>query len=127
MFIRWLSYKSSVPQRQQRGEYSEPRLSAILVESVRIDGLPRQRHIACLASVRDIDNIERQLKFWESVTRKLDALGNRMTPAERAKIEAQIARKVPCPAREEYLRWKIELLARWGKKYIKPAVANWPA
>ncbi len=142
MFIRWLSYKSSVPQRQQepfRG-YSE-RWSAILVESVRIDGKPRQRHIACLASIRDIDGMPdrfrysfrdtaeaKRCKFWEKVIRKLDSLGNRMTAEERQRIEAQIAKKVPCPSQEQYLQWKRDLQNAYrGYKEVKPAVANWPA
>ena len=72
-------------------------MSAILVESVRIDGKPRQRHIACLASIREIDAFKAQCKFWETVTCKLNSLHNRVTAEERQRIEAQIAERVRKP------------------------------
>jgi hypothetical protein len=67
----------------------------IAVESVRIDGKPRQRHIAYLGSVYNVDqNANYRAWWWHHMTAKLDALGNRIG-AERAKIEAQLAKEVP--------------------------------
>ena len=59
-------------------------------------------------------------------TRKLDSLSNRVTAEQRKRIEAQIADTVPCPSREQYLRWKEEGRARFPGYQLKPTLANWP-
>ena len=64
--------------------------------------------------------------FWEKITRKLDSLSNRVTAEQRKRIEAQIADTVPCPSREQYLRWKEEGRARFPGYQLKPTLANWP-
>jgi hypothetical protein len=62
----------------------------LLVEAVRIDGKPRQRHLAYLASVQaDRRDLPR---FWYNVIRKLDRC--RLSPEERDRITAAIAKKV---------------------------------
>lgn len=80
------------------------RWTAILVESVRVDGEPRQRHIAFLASITDsriaVDNQRRY--FWDHVYDRLDHLGNRIPLEDRKKIEAAIALKVPRLSRAEH-------------------------
>ena len=128
MFIRWMSYVTRVPRRQAQSwnEYNKTRWSAVLVESVRIDGKPCQRHIACLASIREIDGLTAQCKFWERFTRKLDSLSNRVSADERRRIEAQLVRKVPCPAEEDYLRWKQRARELCGERRVKPALTHWP-
>jgi hypothetical protein len=102
MFVRWQTYKpqdSMVPRRR----YGEsPRLSAILLESVRVDGKPRHRHIAFLGSLdlfpadhHDAEhNPSRAIGFWRRVMRRLDKLHNRITSAERESIVAAIAKKI---------------------------------
>jgi len=127
MFIRWLSYETRAKRKSRVSLIpAGPRWSAILVETVRIDGKPRQRHIACLASIRGTD-IGAQCKFWERVTRKLDSLSNWVTAEERQRIEAQIAKKVPCPSQEQYEHWKGEARAILGDGWVKPALTHWPA
>ena len=122
MFIRWLSYTSRAKSERTRHDRRDHlRLTPVLVESVRIDGKPRQRHIATLHSL----GIKSPFLIWESITVKLDSLGNRLTPEERARIEAQIADMVPCPPREQYLRWKEACIARFGGRH-RPALENWP-
>lgn len=66
MFIRWQHYTSRALNPWQRNRNAEgTRLRAVLVEAVRIDGKPRQRHIAFLGSIR-IDQSDR-LPFWHNV------------------------------------------------------------
>jgi hypothetical protein len=71
-----------------------------LAESVRIEGRPRQRHIAFLGSIkiglewnRDVDTAQRS-GFWHHARAVLDRLGNRITLDQRAKIEAALAARV---------------------------------
>lgn len=51
MYVRWQTYRSqALNPWQRKGNDKRARLKAILVESVRIDGKPRQKHIAFLGS-----------------------------------------------------------------------------
>jgi hypothetical protein len=88
MFVRWQTYQS-----QWRGD----RLRAVLVESVRVHGKPRQKHIAFLGSIAASDDAiggAAGKRFWRDVTSKLDRLGNHVSPEERERILASIAAKV---------------------------------
>ena len=51
MFVRWQTYRSQAlwPWHAESND-KRARLKAILVESVRIDGKPRQKHIASWAA-----------------------------------------------------------------------------
>lgn len=76
---------------------------ATLVESRRVNGKPKQTHVAYLGSMTE-SGIEIPCwrgYFWEKVTAHLDRLGNRMTPDERKTIEAAIAEKVSPISKEE--------------------------
>jgi hypothetical protein len=66
-----------------------------LVESVRINGKPRQRHIGYLASIRDRRSVDEIRNFWDAVYDKLDGLSDRLSLDDRHRIEAAIAAKVP--------------------------------
>jgi hypothetical protein len=90
MFIRWLSYTSRAKLDHIRNRRREDsRLTPVLVESVRIDGKPRQRHIATLPSITARRS---PCRFWEGVTGKLNALGNRLLPRLiQALLAAQLA------------------------------------
>ncbi len=89
MFVRW--------QRRRRKRYGgSPLLTAVLVESRRVDGDPRQRTVAYLAGIREkfIGEHERaHRKFWRKVDERLDELA--LDPATRARIEAGVAARVP--------------------------------
>jgi hypothetical protein len=83
MFVRWQQYRSQARDKRRRERNdARGRLKAVLVESVRIDGEPRQKHIAFLGSV-SIDGRDRR-RFWYDVTTRL----------ERKRIGAAIAEKV---------------------------------
>ena len=93
MFVRWQEYKSKAQSRRLRAfrkKHGPHRLRAILVETVRIDGKPHQRYLAYLGSVQ-ADRRDRP-RFWYNVIRKLDRC--RLSPEERKRITAAIAKKV---------------------------------
>jgi hypothetical protein len=130
MFIRWQKRKRNRPKfgsfgnelrdesgadylRDGRGgllrvradtEELDVAWSVILVESVRADGKPRQRHVAYLGGITEsaIQITAQRRYFWEAVLDGLDRLHNRMSIADRRKIEAAIALKVPRLTREEH-------------------------
>jgi hypothetical protein len=92
MFVRW--------------RHRFDKLTALLVKSARVNGAPRQQHIAVLGSVPESGGRWRdRCEFWEAVVNKLDNLPYRMSLAERIKIEDAIALKVPRPNKRERAQW----------------------
>ena len=88
--MRWQSRA-----RKRRG--GSPLLTAILVECRRIENRPRQRTVAYLGSIREgciESTLARHVKFWLGVTERLDQLGDAITPGERERIEAALAKRV---------------------------------
>jgi hypothetical protein len=63
-----------------------------LVESVRVDGKPVQKHIAVLGST-SIDGGDRP-QFWYEVATELRRLSNRISPQDRKRIVTAISEKV---------------------------------
>lgn len=104
MFIRWKRRKkaASKPLRRPR-RYSEAgdSLYCVLVESQRIDGVPRQKVICYLGSLNEGDREKMWLRidFWDRVRPKLDQLN--LLPRERAKIEQSISLVVAPASAEE--------------------------
>ena len=88
MYVRW--------QRRTRKRHPRsPLLVAVLVESRRVDGEPRQRTLGYLAGISEqlVGEREREHReFWAKVDERLDELG--LDPATRAKMEASIERRV---------------------------------
>jgi hypothetical protein len=122
MFVRW----------QGKGT----RWSAVLVESRRVNGKPRQQHVACLGS---IDETQRGkdfpvLRFWGKAWRVLDRLGNRISETERERIEQSLAVKVPPMTRDEYKdrlrkaahRWGFQVLGEAGQEALRDEVDMFP-
>jgi hypothetical protein len=74
MHVRWQTYRSQAlnPNRRARND-ERARLKAVLVESVRVDGQPRQKHITFLGSM-SIDRSDMR-RFWHAVTARFDQLG----------------------------------------------------
>ena len=95
MFIRWQKYRSVA--LWHRGKPPITRVKAILVETVRIDGKPRQKHVAFIASyeANKLDQISTRSTFWRDARQRLDQIGNQTTPADRSKVEAALAQRVP--------------------------------
>ena len=92
MFIRWQKCRSVA-----RWQSPITRFKAVLFEEVRIDGKPRQKHIASIASFEEgkLDQISARSGFWRHARKQLDRIGNKITPADRSKIEAALAQRVP--------------------------------
>jgi len=129
MYVRWQSRKRERPAfgrdgdkvkdargrpiHNKRGTYlrvradtgtQDVRWSAVVVESVRVNGKPGQRHVAYLASTTESGiasvHVHQRRYFWDEVLDGLDRLGNRMSIEDRKRIEAAIALKVPRLTRE---------------------------
>jgi hypothetical protein len=98
MFIRWQNSKT-VSRQKQNDKVN--RCRAILVESARIDGKPRQQHVAFLASYRPDWLPAARFRFWREASERLDRLGNRISLEDRHKIEAALVARVPRPSPEE--------------------------
>jgi hypothetical protein len=95
MFIRWQSRER---RRPKFDPWTEPdtHWSVILAETKRIDGQPRQEHIACLGSITDSDF------FWDDITAAFDKLSKKVKPEDRKRFESALAVKMPRPSAEEY-------------------------
>jgi hypothetical protein len=129
MYLRWQGRKLQQPScgdrgvrlRDEKGDYVrnergtalctraatntlDVRWAAVLVESVRVNGKPRQRHIAYLASITDsrTEIVHHRRCFWDAVQEGLDRQGNAVSPEDRKRIEAAITCKVPRLTVEEH-------------------------
>jgi hypothetical protein len=110
MFLRWQSRKHT-ERRSYLGDTDDVHWRADLVESIRIDGRPRQRYIAYLCGFTEQQFKDKrtgrvreaqQLYVWEHALNCLDRLDNQLTGEDRARIEAALADRigVPKPTRE---------------------------
>jgi hypothetical protein len=116
MYVRWQSYKKVHEQKVVHW-------SAVLVEAVRVDGKPRQRHIAYLGGLevqdpeapgyQHPDNKSRrnanQCMFWKRALETLEFLGNRVSPNDHKKIVAAVVKRIPMPTEAEKERSRREL------------------
>ena len=105
MFVRWQHRWHTLQSRWE--DYPDVHWSAILVESKRISGKPKQRHVAYLAGftegeIRGRSGSAVRCRVWDEVSAHLDLFGDRITAANREKIEAAIAMKVPRPTPTAY-------------------------
>jgi hypothetical protein len=97
MYIRWQKRTSKAKKKWLHPDAA--RWSAVVVESVRIDGKPKQKHVAYLGSFDEValepDRVCWRDQFWIKITKRLDQLGNVIPPEDRQRIEAAIAEKIP--------------------------------
>ena len=93
---------------------------AIIVEPVHVDGKPRQRHIAYLVGFTEsaIKIPTQRCFIWDAVSARLDQLGNQIVAADRKRIEAAIAEKVPRPTPAEYKDIARNTAQKFGWKHI---------
>jgi hypothetical protein len=96
MFVRWQTYPSQALIPWPCVKTRRTRLRAVLVESVRVDGKPRQKHIAFLGSIANDNAIAGTagMRFWSGVTATLKRLGNRIGAEDYERIVGSIAAKV---------------------------------
>ena len=115
MFVRWQKRK----RRTQYWHFDQRRylngvhhLAAVLVESKRVNGKPVLRHLAYLGGINEtqLKTLRHRVWFWESATERLDKL--KVKGAERAKIEAALAKVAarPTSAEREQIKRELEQL-----------------
>jgi hypothetical protein len=131
MFVRWQCYKPTrLNSVKELHGWGGQHWHAILVKAVRVDGKPRQQHIAYLGGITE-GRIKQQKpvvfqKFWKKVFERLDTLGNRIPPEDRAKIIATIAKKIPIQTMEEIRQMEkeeqalVNHLSKYGGRKIQP-------
>ena len=104
MFLRWKKYATKPPRSRWATNYGEYSLAAVLVESRRVNGKPRQKVIKHLASIREYGLADEMVGwhtgFWRDVEESLRDLD--LSEADRAKIEAALVRRVPKPTKEKW-------------------------
>lgn len=91
MYIRWNKRKRhKAGWRKKEGLY----LSAVLVESHRVAGSPRQKVIKCLGSIGEekLIHVFPRQRFWATAEKNLDSLG--LSTEDRDKIVASIEKVV---------------------------------
>src|SRR5689334_17000458 len=110
MYVRWKRHVRQNRGRAGKDCHYEPKrreyecLCAVLVQSRRIDGKPRQKVVRYLAGVQRADlesesgRVGASLRFWRRVRERL--VGLELTPEELAAVEAGLARVVPELAEE---------------------------
>lgn len=94
MFIRW---------ERRRRVRSEQCLIAKLVESHRVDDKPRQRIIAHLGTCTEpVSVVMHRYRFYRRCDEVLAQLA--LSPADRERIESQLAARIPRPSDAEVKR-----------------------
>jgi len=109
MFVRWKRRKKAATKpgrRPRRRSDAGDSLYCVVVESLRIDGVPRHKVVAYLGSVdeRDIKQLWLRVDFWDYISPKLDAL--RLPNRERAKIEDSIGKVIERVPEDEAAAFK---------------------
>jgi RNA binding exosome subunit len=98
MYVRWNKRKRfKIGWRKKEGHY----LSAVLVESHRVDGTPRQKIIKCLGSIgeENLHRVFRRQSFWATTEKSLAELG--LSTEDQQKIIASIEKVVPKPSEDD--------------------------
>jgi hypothetical protein len=118
MFIRWLKYRSVALWHQ--GEPPITRVKAVLVESVRINGKPRQRHIAFIESYQEgkIDQISARCNFWRRARERLKEI--KLTAQQRRQIEAMLAQRVKPTTALQDAAFDREMKEMWRRLQRRP-------
>ena len=149
MFIRWQSRKRGSPAfgptARLRGRVVradtlklDVHWAAILGEAGRVDGKPRQEHVAYHGGITEsaIEILPQRCYFWDEVTERLDQLRNRISPDERQRIENAIADRVPLPAPADFVQTAEKAAADWSdpadqqrmlQTVCRAAREHWPA
>jgi hypothetical protein len=115
MFLRWQCRRRRHPQWGTKIPRGDVLWSAVVVESKRVEGKLKQLHVCFLGSItesaieagrsgyNEYANYDRAI-FFDLVSARLDALGDRLSPQDRQRIESEITTKVP-PFTEEERAW----------------------
>jgi hypothetical protein len=103
MYARW-QRRESVATKYRKQEPLGARWSVIVVENVRVDGKPKQKHVAYLGGFDEaaLEWVGWRDQFWMKISKRLDGLANRIPPDDRQMIEAAIAKKIPPVTPEQH-------------------------
>lgn len=105
MYVRWNKRKRfKIGWRKKEGHY----LSAVLVESHRVNGTPRQKIIKFLGSIgeENLHRVSRCQDFWTTAEKNLASLG--LSAEDQQKIIASIEKVVPKPSEDDLNREREE-------------------
>ena len=105
MYVRWNKRKRfKSGWRKKEGHY----LSAVLVESHRVNGTPRQKIIKFLGSIGEesLHRVFRCQDFWAAAEKNLASLG--LSAEDQQKIIASIEKVVPKPSEDDLNREREE-------------------
>jgi len=99
MFIRWQSRQRRRAKFGGSADQTDTHWRAILVESARIDGKPRQQHIAYLAGFTEsAARIATQRRLlWKAIQKRLKRLGKRISAKDRKAIMSALIEKLGKP------------------------------
>jgi len=101
MFVRWKERRSADRDRGH-AKHGSVTHYAVLVESVRVDGRPRQRFVAHIAGYNEGDSRRaREMQavyFWRQAEGRLNTLN--LATDLRARVEAKLAERMPRPSPE---------------------------
>lgn len=114
MFVRWKIRRLRRPELD--GQPAGLVRYAVLVESVRRAGKPRQKVLCHLAHIRErhIGSALRRAAFWQAVDRRLMLLN--LDAAARAVIESKIAVIAPRPTALELEELRRKFIAGRARK-----------
>jgi hypothetical protein len=103
MYVRWRWVGQRRPRVERCSWHTPAAAHALLVESVSVDGKSRQRHVAYLGVLHNHgeQDVNYRAWWWHRMSAKLDALGKRVPPDQRPRIEAMLAEKVRPVTAEE--------------------------
>jgi hypothetical protein len=122
MFIRWKRRKALKDQRPDS-------LYCVLLESERVNGVPRQKTVRYLGRIHEGDTAKEygRLNFWDVVTPKLDALP--ISRVDRGKIIKSIDSVVPKLPRAQAAALRVEqdIGIRKSMEILDRLVARLPA
>ena len=94
------------------GSIGDVRLTPVIVQSHRVDGKPKQEHVACLPSIIETEiNEKSAVWFWRGVEEQLARLTNRIPHEEAEKIRTILEKTVPQPSPEFAKKFKEEARA----------------
>ena len=128
--ISWYLRSMFVTWRNRRNrDHIGGVLVAQLAESRRVTGGTRSRFLAHLGTCREpVDMLRHRLWFYERCEQALDRLA--LAPEDRAKVEAQLAVRIPPLSDEDRASWQREkaiLMARFGRPDGFAFVKGWNA
>jgi hypothetical protein len=115
MYIRWQKRTRRTPWHYRADVKDDVHHCAILVESVRVNGKPSQRHVAYVVGFTDTQAqvLAQRCHCWNKIKDVFDRVA--ISRQDRRRLETQIAAKLPRPTRREWSQFKREQQALWGE------------